>query len=79
MCYAHSMGQRLALLEQLAAAKQRAEDAEASIEAQLNAFVSGLIVGTALTRAEDVIRTSNLALQSHRSDIKRILDDLDRV
>jgi len=79
MCYAHFMGQRLALLEQLAAAKQRAEDAEASIEAQLNAFVSGLIVGTALTRAEDVIRTSNLALQSHRSDIKRILDDLDRV
>ena len=73
------MGQRLALLEQLAAAKQRAEDAEASIEAQLNAFVSGLIVGTALTRAEDVIRTSNLALQSHQSDIKRILDDLDRV
>jgi hypothetical protein len=79
MCYAQFMGQRLALLEQLAAAKQRAEDAEASIEAQLNAFVSGLIVGTALTRAEDVIRTSNLALQSHRSDIKRILDDLDRV
>lgn len=79
MCYATFMGQRLALLEQLAAAKQRAEDAEASIEAQLNAFVSGLIVGTALTRAEDVIRTSNLALQSHRSDIKRILDDLDRV
>jgi len=78
MCYAQFMGQRLALLEQLAAAKQRAEDAEASIEAQLNAFVSGLIVGTALTRAEDVIRTSNLALQSHRSDIKRILDDLDR-
>ena len=79
MCYADFMGQRLALLEQLAAAKQRAEVAEASIEAQLNAFVSGLIVGTALTRAEDVIRTSNLALQSHRSDIKRILDDLDRV
>ena len=79
MCYAQFMGQKLALLEQLAAAKQRAEDAEASIEAQLNAFVSGLIVGTALTRAEDVIRTSNLALQSHRSDIKRILDDLDRV
>ena len=41
MCYAQFMGQRLALLEQLAAAKQRAEDAEASIEAQLNAFVSG--------------------------------------
>ena len=79
MCYAHFMGQRSALLEQLAAAKQRAEEAEASIEAQLNAFVSGMIVGAALTRAEDVIRTSNLALQSHRSDIKRILDDLDRV
>jgi hypothetical protein len=73
------MGQRLALLEQLAAAKQRAEEAEANIEAQLNTFVSGMVVGSAMTRAEDVIRSSNLALQSHRSDIKRILDDLDRV
>ena len=39
------MGQRLALLEQLAAAQERAEEAEASIEAQLNAFVSGMVVG----------------------------------
>jgi hypothetical protein len=72
------MGQRLALLEQLAAAKQRAEEAEANIEIQLNTFVSGMVVGGAMTRAEDVIRTSELALQSHLSDIKRILDDLDR-
>jgi uncharacterized protein (DUF1778 family) len=73
------MGQRLALLEQLAVARQRAEEAEANIETQLNTFVSGMVVGSAMTRAEAVIRTSNLALQSHRSDIKRILDDLDRV
>ena len=73
------MGQRLALLEQLAAAKLRAKEAEARIEAQLNTFVSGMIVGSAMTRAEDVLKTSKLALQSHRSDIKRILDDLDRV
>jgi hypothetical protein len=73
------MGQRLALLEQLAAAKERAEEAEASIEAQLNAFVSGMVVGSVMARAEDVIRIAKLALQSHRADIKRILDDLDRV
>ena len=73
------MGQRLALLEQLAVAKQRAEEAEANIESQLNTFVSGMVVGGAMTRAEAVIRTSQLALQSHLSDIKRTLDDLDRV
>jgi len=73
------MGQRLALLDQLAAAKKRAEEAEANIETQLNTFVSGMVVGSAMTRAEDLIRTSRLALQSHRSDIKRILDDLDGV
>jgi hypothetical protein len=79
VCYVHFMGQRLALLKQLAAAKQRAKEAEANIEAQLATFVSGMIVGSAMTRAEDVLQTLNLALQSHRSDIKRILDDLDRL
>jgi hypothetical protein len=73
------MGQKLVLLEQLAAAQERAEGAETRIEIQLNTFVSGMVVGGAMTRAEDVIRTAKLALQSHRADIKRILDDLDRV
>ena len=73
------MGQRLALLEQLAAAKRQADEAEANIEDQLNTFVSGMVVGGAMTKADEVLKTSELALQSHRSDIERILDDLDRL
>jgi hypothetical protein len=73
------MGQRLVLLEQLVAAKQQAEETEANIVAQLNTFVSGLVVGSAMTKAEDKLKSLERALQCHRSDIKRILDDLDSV
>jgi hypothetical protein len=73
------MGQRIDLLEQLAAAKRQAEEAEANIEAQLNTFVSGMVIGNAMTTAENVLKTSELALQGHRSDIERILDDLDKL
>jgi len=73
------MGQRLDLLEQLAAAKRQADEAEANIEDQLNTFVSGMVVGSAMTKAEGILKTSELALQSHRSDIERILDDLDKL
>lgn len=71
------MGQRSALLEQLAAAKLNAAETEADIEAQLNGFLSGMIIGSALARAEDRLKALELALLSHRSDIKRILGDLD--
>ena len=32
-----------------------------------------------MTKAEGVLKTSELALQSHLSDIERILDNLDKL
>jgi len=73
------MGQRLSLLEQLAVAKLRASETEASIQAQLNTFVSGMVVGGAMTTVEAKLKTLELTLQSHEADIKRILEDLNSV
>ena len=73
------MGQRLSLLQQLAAARRHADEAAAIMQAQLDTFVSGMVVGRAMTKAEDVLKTSNVALQSHLSDIERILDALNKL
>jgi len=79
VCYAQFMSQRLALLEQLAAAKRLAEKAEANIQTQLDTFVSGMVVGSAMTKTEAGLKTLELTLQSHLADIERILDALDKV
>jgi hypothetical protein len=73
------MDQRLALLEQLATARRHAEETEAIIQAQLDTFVSGMVVGRAMTRADEQLKTSELALKSHLSDVERILDYLDKL
>jgi hypothetical protein len=73
------MNQRSALLEQLTAARRHAEDAEASVKVQLDTFVSGMVIGAAMTTAEDAIKTLELALQSYLSDVERIQDALDNL
>ena len=73
------MDQRSALLEQLTAARRHAEDAKASVKVQLNTFVSGMVIGGAMTTAEYKIKTSEMALQSYLSDIERIQDALDNL
>lgn len=72
MCY-WSFMVRLSLVEQLAAARRRAEQTKADIQAQLDSFVSGMVIGGAMTKAEDVLSTLELALRSDLSDIERIL------
>jgi hypothetical protein len=73
------MGQRSALLEQLEAAKRHAGETEANIQANLDTFVSGMVVGGAMTKTEDALRMLELALQSHLAHIEHILDDLHKL
>jgi hypothetical protein len=73
------MDQRSALLEQLTAARRQAEGAGASIKVQLDSFVSGMVIGGAMTMAEDIIKTSEIALQGYLSDVERIQDALDNL
>lgn len=73
------MHQRSALLEQLATARRGAEQTEADIKDQLDSFVSGMVVGSAMAKAENALDTLGLALQGHLSDIGRILDALHKL
>jgi hypothetical protein len=75
----HPMGQRSALIEQLEAARRHAGETEANIKAQLDTFVSGMVVGGAMTKAQDVLRTLELVLQNHLADIEHIRNDLHKL
>jgi hypothetical protein len=73
------MSQRSDLLEQLSTAKRLAETAESNMQAHLDTYVSGMVVGNAMSNTEDAIKTLELTLQSHLADVRRILDQLDEL